>query len=154
ADPSWTGHPSVVATALARVHRCVAGRVDCSPFSLRRAMNRLLDVSLALAAMSAVAAAQSPLHTFHGTDPGSRFGHVVRNAGDNNGDGKTDVAIGAPQHDLDAIEWDAGMVRLFSGADGRRLREYFGDHFQEGAGWCIANAGDVNGDGKDDLVYA
>ena len=117
-------------------------------------MNRLLVVSLSLAATAAVAAAQSPLHSFHGTDPGSRFGHIVRNAGDNNADGRTDVAVGAPLHDLDAVDWDAGMVRIFSGANGSKLREYFGDHFQENAGWSLANAGDVNGDGRDDIVYA
>src|SRR5690606_6249564 len=74
-------------------------------------------------------------------------------AGDVDGDGKADLAVGAPDYDLSAHDFDAGMVRIFSGSDGRRLREYRGDHFQEGLGFALANAGDVDGDGKADLVY-
>jgi hypothetical protein len=116
-------------------------------------MKRVIDTSLMLAVLAAVSAAQAPLHTYHGTQDGSRYGHVVRWAGDIDGDGRSDFAVGAPLHDPNAEDWDAGILQIISGAGGRRLREYRGDHFQEGAGWALANIGDVDGDGKDDIVY-
>ncbi|MDA0372413.1 MAG: integrin alpha [Planctomycetota bacterium] len=109
--------------------------------------------ALSLAVLAAVASAQSPLLTYHGTQDGSRYGHVVCAAGDINGDTRNDFAVGAPFHDPNPEDWDAGILQIVSGAGGRRLREYRGDHFEEGAGYAITNIGDVDGDGLDDISY-
>ncbi len=85
-----------------------------------------------------------------------RFGFGVSTAGDVNADGYADIVVGAPGSDGSII--DDGAVYVFhggvAGIDGipatvledPRVEEY--DRF----GTSCAGAGDVNGDGFDDLV--
>ena len=88
---------------------------------------------------------------FVGVGEGDRLGHAVA-AGDVNGDGVSDLVVGAPAND------SSGAVYLFFGpvesntrnassADATFVGETTGDH----AGFAVA-AGDVNGDGVSDLV--
>jgi hypothetical protein len=87
---------------------------------------------------------------------GTRFGSAVAGIDDVNADGIPDVAIGAPKRDLDPDLDDAGLVYIFSGADGSVIRSLtppdggleIGGRF----GAAVANAGDVVKDGVSDLL--
>jgi len=82
-------------------------------------------------------------------------GSSVSKAGDVDGDGLGDLLVGAPGHDGGR---NAGATYLVLGpasgtlsladADGRHLGEVDDD----GSGFSTANAGDVDGDGLDDLL--
>ncbi len=92
---------------------------------------------------------------------------TVSAAGDINGDGYTDLAIGRPDHDPDGAFADSserpgatwvlygpltGAIELPVTADaGFKL---VGDDWDDRAGIDVAPAGDLNGDGFDDLVVA
>jgi hypothetical protein len=89
------------------------------------------------------------------------FGYSV-SEGDINGDGYDDVIIGAPSYDTgpppgDIDEQAAGRAYLYLGsADGLETSPSWissGDN-QEGAfyGESVSGAGDVNGDGNDDVI--
>ena len=78
------------------------------------------------------------------------LGTAVSNAGDVNGDGFADVIIGAPGgHSSYVIfgkssGFDAAMdMSTFNGTNGFRL---------DGAGTVVSGAGDINGDGFDDMI--
>ncbi|MCI0586450.1 MAG: integrin alpha [Planctomycetes bacterium] len=92
------------------------------------------------------------LRTFLGTN-GDQLGKSVSRAGDVDGDGTPDVAIGAPTADVGG-ETDAGVVRIHSGASGALLSTLTGSLFSDLFGTSVAGAGDVNADGIPDLVVA
>jgi len=92
--------------------------------------------------------------------PGDRFGWSVSRAGDVNSDGYDDVIIGAPYNDtkLGGIS-DAGAIYVFNGnatmtnktaldADNITYGEMADDHF----GWSVANAGNVDGVDKVEVI--
>jgi hypothetical protein len=81
------------------------------------------------------------------------FGWDVAGIGDFNNDGFDDVAVGAPKNS--ALGQYVGRVYVFYGgtnmnavADLQLNGEISGDHF----GWAVSRAGDLNGDGIDDLL--
>jgi hypothetical protein len=85
-----------------------------------------------------------------GTAVGGRFGFAVGTAGDVNGDGFSDILVGAPN-----ANDGAGSVSLFlGGAELPDSTHSFTLSRQEGAefGMSVAYAGDVNGDGYGDLI--
>ena len=83
-----------------------------------------------------------------GTDDG--FGYAVAGAGDANGDGFDDVVVGAPYASPNGAY--SGSATVFSGSDGSVLFTVEGQSADDGAGFAVAGAGDVNGDGFDDLI--
>ena len=88
------------------------------------------------------------IHAFEGPSFGSRFGHAAGSAGDVDGDGATDIIVGAPFGDI-----AAGNAWVYSGADGSELLQL--DPPTEGGirfGASVAGIGDVDGDGHDDLL--
>jgi uncharacterized repeat protein (TIGR01451 family) len=89
-----------------------------------------------------------------GDQPGSWFGAAVAAAGDVNGDGHSDVLIGAPR--FDDGETDEGAAFLFLGsATGLSVARAWtatGNQDSSDFGVTVAGAGDVNGDGYADLV--
>lgn len=80
------------------------------------------------------------------------FGYSVASAGDLNGDGYADVAVGAPSTDTAP----AGRVYVyFGGATGTLAAEpsmTYTNSVAESFGRSVSSAGDLNGDGADDLI--
>ncbi len=85
---------------------------------------------------------------------GARFGHSVGTAGDVNGDGFSDIIIGAYRYDNPEV--DEGLVQLFYGsASGlSQTADWTADSNQAGAqfGSQVSTAGDVNSDGFSDII--
>ena len=90
------------------------------------------------------------LFTIDGAAPGDQFGASVDGAGDVNGDGLADIIVGAPG--ANPAGNDSGKAMVFTGPSGALLHTFNGgaafDHF----GCSVAGAGDLNGDGRPDLV--
>jgi hypothetical protein len=130
-------------------------------------------LSLLGLALLAPAASAQPVRTAGGGDPpgvvaplpglspigltgqtaGDGFGSAVANAGDLNGDGYDDVAVGAWSNDAGGPF--AGRAYVYFGGpaltntpDVTLTGEAQDDNF----GWSVAGAGDLNGDGYDDLL--
>ncbi|HSC76243.1 MAG TPA: integrin alpha [Pseudomonadales bacterium] len=91
-----------------------------------------------------------------GDHAGDWFGYSVAGA-DVNGDGYSDIIVGAPRWDVpkavdkSALK-DAGKVYIYSGATGDLLASVVGTVAGDNLGFAVANAGRVDGDGNDDLV--
>jgi len=88
----------------------------------------------------------------NGPSPGSRYGQVVASAGDLNGDGHDDFVVAAPFHSNG--EPAEGAVIVFQSTPDDSLARTVLESDHEGAefGASVACAGDVNGDGYDDLI--
>lgn len=92
------------------------------------------------------------LWTFSRGQPRDEFGFSVAGAGDVNGDGHDDIIIGAPSADGGDREPSGGRVVVYSGGDGHLLYEFLGDRPHANLGASVAPAGDVNGDGRADVL--
>ena len=101
----------------------------------------------------------------HGAVAGEGAGFSLASAGDINGDGFDDVVIGAPSADPGG-KTDAGttyvlfgkaswldprldLAEVGAGTGGFTIR---GRDARDGSGYSVASAGDINGDGLDDLL--
>lgn len=78
------------------------------------------------------------------------FGHAGTSLGDLDGDGFGDFAISAPGSAFGADETAAGAVFVFSGQNGTLIRTL--SDGTAGFGFSIANIGDVDGDGKAEIL--
>lgn len=92
----------------------------------------------------------SRLLTFEGEGPGEGFGVGSAKAGDVDGDGHDDIVAGAWQHASAAPS--GGRIYVYSGRDGSLLRTITGKIPGETLGFDATGTGDVNGDGKLDLL--
>ncbi len=92
-------------------------------------------------------------NTFDGVVAGDEYGRSVSSAGDVNGDGFDDVIIGAPKNNAGGIL--SGRAYIFFGGTvinnsvdviltGGAVNNYLGS--------SVSSAGDVNGDGYDDVI--
>jgi hypothetical protein len=92
-----------------------------------------------------------------GEDASDAFGTAVVDAGDMDGDGLSDLAVGAPGEEAGGT--NAGAVYLFfGGASGAFLdatdadRKRTGESASDAAGAVLAGVGDVDGDGLTELL--
>ena len=90
------------------------------------------------------------LLTLTGETAGEGFGTSPATAGDVDGDGRADLAIGAWQYA--GATTSGGRVYLHSGRDGRLLRTYTCRIPGDTLGFDAVGIGDVDGDGTIDLL--
>jgi hypothetical protein len=128
------------------------------------------DIIVGAPCFDGVAIDQGGIFVYHGSSTGlptapnwtkstsqdsAHFGQSVSTVGDVNGDGYSDVIIGAPLYDL--TQHNSGTAFLFyGGAMGLTEINYWNPGWtpQAGAnlGFSVATAGDVNGDGYSDVI--
>lgn len=101
--------------------------------------------------------------TLQGAWTNDNVGYSVSGAGDVNGDGKVDFLVGAVNASPAGRAYAGAVYLVYGGVilpaifDLRNMNSTQGVMLQGGAayntaGWAVANAGDVNGDGKSDFL--
>lgn len=83
------------------------------------------------------------LHDF--SLPASDLGNAVADAGDVDADGIDDIVAGA-------VNFAAGVIRVYSGRTGAQLLALDAPAGSSGFGQSVAGVGDLNGDGRADLL--
>lgn len=93
----------------------------------------------------------SVLFTALGSSAGSEFGSAVALNTDMNGDGSPDVIVGARLDD-GALGSEVGSATVLSGIDGSTILRFEGPESGSQFGDTAAATGDLDGDGRSDLV--
>lgn len=88
----------------------------------------------------------SALHSFPSSVVGQRKGYSVGCAGDVDMDGVPDLIVGSLASSV------AGAAWVYSGADGSELHQFTSGTTGDRFAFSVAGAGDVDGDGYDDVV--
>lgn len=102
---------------------------------------------------SAAGLALNPAWTLDGAQAGAQLGTWVASAGDVNADGFGDFVVGEPFYD--GGQTDEGRCHLFLGAAAGVVASTWKPESNQASarfGECVSWAGDVNGDGFDDVI--
>jgi hypothetical protein len=93
------------------------------------------------------------IHDIHGTEHG-HLGQSVDFLDDLEGDGTPEIVAGAPEFSSGPLppQFGVGKAVVFSGENGSVIRTLVGDLAFECLGWAVAGAGDLDGDGYEDLI--
>jgi len=112
------------------------------------------DVSLcgSVAIYQAGSSGPQLLIKLSGEGPMDKFGYSLA-SGDFNGDGKTDIAIGAPYHNPDSSLYRQGAVYVYFGPDFGTKIALRASSANKGLARAVAT-GDINGDGIADLLIS
>lgn len=98
-------------------------------------------------------ATHAVLRTHEGAAAQEMLGTAMSGAGDMDGDGRADYAIGSWQHASNGLV-NNGEVVVYSGADGHVLWTVDGSVTNQYVGFALAPSDDVDGDGRPDLLVA
>jgi hypothetical protein len=106
---------------------------------------------------SAAGVISAPAFYKQSDQAGARFGSAVSTAGDVNGDGYSDIIVGAPYwHDWSSVQDDEGGVWVYHGSAAGVISAPAwykqSDRADSWFGWSVGTAGDVNGDGYADVI--
>lgn len=119
---------------------------------MKRRYSRLYAVLvLSAVCITASAAESKQYYRFDGALTEDRLGVAVGMLGDINGDGYTDILVGARYADVGSST-DAGSVSIFSGADGSELIHLNGEGAGDWFGVAVTGTGDLNEDGKPEFI--
>ncbi len=97
----------------------------------------------------------SLLYTLTGTNSLEEFGWSVAIVEDVTGDGRDDIAVGAPRRSAAVggfVVNEAGAVDLFSGATGAKIDTVTAGHGGARFGWSVAGMPDADGDGAGEIL--
>ncbi len=98
--------------------------------------------------------AASSQWSYQGENSGAQAGFSVRSAGDVDGDGYSDVIVGAP-YDANG-QTDEGRAVVYHGSPSGivNIPEWVGEIDQTNCrfGWSVSTVGDMNGDGYSDVI--
>jgi hypothetical protein len=89
----------------------------------------------------------APVRVHHGALANDQLGTALAAAGDVDGDGRADVAAGAPIH-----AGARGEVRVWSGADGGLLLHLVGERVDDRFGAAVCGGGRLDADARADLA--
>jgi len=88
---------------------------------------------------------------WYGEATGDNLGFSVASVGDQDLDGVPDVLAGAPYVDAGGVS-SSGAAYLLSGGNGTILHQWTGVQTDDEFGFSVASCGDVNNDGKSDVL--
>jgi hypothetical protein len=97
----------------------------------------------------------TPAWRARGTKYFENYGNSVCTAGDINGDGYSDIVIGAPQYSINSSSNEGAVYGFYGSSTGlASTPDWFVTGPQSGYkfGYAVYTAGDVNGDGYSDVV--
>lgn len=115
-------------------------------------LSPLLLILATPALSQTVGGSDEVLFSWSGVNFGDNFGDSVANAGDVNNDGTDDLLVGALLADKPGGPSTTGAAFVYSGVDGSLLYSWFGGSNSDLFGGAVDSAGDVNGDGYDDVI--